>query len=231
MKKTRKKAVSVLVAGLSGRMGQEIENAAEDYGLHIIGGLGRDNGPLATWLKKNSKPDLVIDFSLPAATKEIAKACAENEIPLVSGVTGISKSDRKALEAAAKKVPVLYSANMSLGIQMLAKALDALKGADGFDISIEDIHHRHKKDRPSGTAILLNDELKSRTGRPAAEIVSVRGGGVVGIHRVLALSDSESLTFEHAVLNRSVFAHGACRAARWILAQPPGFYGLRDTLD
>ena len=196
----------------------------------MIGGLGRKSGSLAEWLKGSAKPDVVIDFSLPDATLEIAKTCAANGIPLVSGVTGLDTSQMKALEKAATKVPVLYSANMSIGIQMLAKALEALKGADGFDLSIEEIHHRHKKDRPSGTAILINNELKKRAGREANEIVSLRGGGVIGTHRVLAISESESLVFEHTALNRTVFAHGACRAARWVLGRGPGFHSLRETL-
>lgn len=221
---------SLLIAGRSGRMGQEIESIAGDYGFDVIGGLGRKSGSLSDWLKTNRKPDVVIDFSLPDATLAIAKACAANGIPLVSGVTGLDASQTKALEKAAAKTPVLYSANMSVGIQMLMKALEALKNADGFDLAIEEIHHRHKKDRPSGTAILINYELKKRTGREAGEVVSLRGGGVVGTHRVLAISESESLVFEHTALNRTVFAHGACRAARWVLGRGPGFHSLRDTL-
>jgi 4-hydroxy-tetrahydrodipicolinate reductase len=223
-------SVKVLIAGRSGRMGREIEGVVAEYGLEVIGGLGRSSGTLEKWLQGSAKPDVVIDFSLPVATSEIASTCASKGIPLVSGVTGISESDRRELEKAALKIPVLYSANMSVGIQMLAKALDALKGAEGFDFSIEDIHHRLKKDRPSGTAILLNEELKSRTGRGAEEIVSLRGGGVIGTHRVFALSDSETLTFEHNALNRTVFARGACRAARWVFGRSPGFHGLRDIL-
>lgn len=224
------KQISVLLAGRTGRMGKEIESVAHECGLQIIGGLDRKSGSIANWVKANSKPDVVIDFSLPEATVSIAADCADLGIPLVSGVTGISGSERQALEKASQKIPVLYSANMSIGIQMLAKALDALKGADGFDFAIEDIHHRHKKDRPSGTALLLDNELKDRTGRKAGEIVSLRGGGVVGTHRILALSESESLVFEHTALNRTVFARGACRAARWIVGRGPGFHGLRDTL-
>lgn len=222
--------ITAVVAGLSGRMGQEITNVAAECGIKIAGGLGRKAGSLADWLKSNSKPQVVIDFSLPEATVVLAETCAMHGIPLVSGVTGISDIQRLALQTAAKKIPVLYSANMSVGVQMLAKALDALKGADDFDLVIEDIHHRHKKDRPSGTALLLESELKTRTGRSPNEVVSLRGGGVIGVHRVMALSESETLVFEHTALNRAVFARGACRAARWIVGRAPGFHSLRDTL-
>ncbi len=221
---------SVLIVGRTGRMGKEIELIAAEYGFTVVGGLDRKSGSLAKWLAENSKPDVVIDFSLPEATSEVADACSACGVPLVSGVTGLEARHLAALEAASKKIPVLYSANMSVGIQMLVKALEALKGADEFDLSIEEIHHRHKKDRPSGTAILLNAELKRCAGREASEVLSIRGGGVVGTHRVLALSESESLVFEHTALNRAVFARGACRAARWVLGRVPGFYSLRDTL-
>lgn len=224
------KRASVLIAGRTGRMGREVEAVSGDYYFDVIGGLDRKSGSLSAWLEGSPKPDVVIDFSLPDATNEIAETCAANGIPLVSGVTGLDRKQIEALESAAKKITVLYSANMSIGLQMLAKALDALKGAAEFDLSIEEIHHRHKKDRPSGTAILLNAELKLRTGREASEVVSLRGGGVIGTHRILALSESESLVFEHTALNRAVFAHGACRAARWVLGRAPGFHTLRDTL-
>jgi 4-hydroxy-tetrahydrodipicolinate reductase len=213
-------------------MGKEVEAVANEFGFTVIGGTGRAtagiDAALAELAQAGQKPDVVIDFSLPIATAEVAKACAKHGVPLVSGVTGLDDAHMTALRKAAETIPVLYSANMSIGIQMLAKALEALKGVDGFDLAIEDIHHRHKRDHPSGTALLLNKELQKRTGREAGEIVSLRGGGVIGIHRVLALSESETLTFEHSALNRGVFARGACRAARWIHGRAPGFHGLGD---
>lgn len=222
--------MKALLAGRSGRMGREIEAVASEFGLQIVGGLDRASGTLTEWLRANQKPDVVIDFSLPFATIEISRACKDNGLPLVSGVTGLASEGMDALRAASVKAPVLYSANMSVGLQMLIKAMEALKSSDGFDLAIEEIHHRHKKDRPSGTALLIDEELKKIAGRGAGEIVSLRGGGVIGTHRVLALSESESLTFEHTALNRTVFARGACRAARWIVGRSPGFYSLRDTL-
>lgn len=220
----------VFIAGRSGRMGKEIEAVAGDCGFEVVGGFDRSSGKFADVLKNGVRPDVVIDFSLPEATVEIAETCAALKIPLVSGVTGLSKSERAALESAARAIPVLYSANMSIGIQMMAKAFEALKGADEFDLVLEETHHRYKKDRPSGTAILLNDELKARTGRTASEILSLRGGGVIGTHRLSAFSESESLVIEHTALNRTVFARGACRAARWVVGRGPGFHSLRDIL-
>lgn len=225
-----KSGKKLLIAGRNGRMGREIESVANEFGFDVIGGLGRSS-TLADWLKAGERPDVVIDFSLPAGTIALAETCAKEKIPLVSGVTGLAEAEKRALETAGSKVAVLYSANMSVGIQMLAKALDSLKGVEGFDISIEEVHHRHKRDRPSGTAILLNEELEKRVGRKADELVSLRGGGVIGIHRVMAFSESETLTFEHSALNRAVFARGACHAARWIVGRGPGFHSLRDTLS
>ncbi len=228
-------SANVILVGRTGRMGVEIETVANDSGLlRIVGGVGREAGGLEACflsLEKSTKSvDVVIDFSLPIATAEVAKVCATRRVPLVSGVTGLSAAERQSLADASKVIPVLYSANMSIGVQILAKALDALHGVDGFDISIEETHHRHKRDRPSGTALFIDDELYARTGKRAGEIVSLRGGGVVGDHRVLAFSDSEVLTFGHRALNRTVFARGACRAARWIVGKPAGSYSLADTL-
>lgn len=223
----------LLIAGWTGRMGKEIAAVASEFGFDVVGGLDSKTPLLNAWLKANSKagiPDVVIDFSLPVATGKLVAECAKNGVPYVSGVTGLSEKEAAALKKASKEIPVLHSANMSVGVQMLARALEALKGSDGFDVVIEEVHHRHKRDRPSGTALLLEKELQQRAGRKADEIVSLRGGGVLGEHRVIAISDSEKVIFEHVALNRAVFARGACRAARWLVGRGPGLYSLRDTL-
>lgn len=222
--------LNAVIVGRSGRMGKEIETIAAECGIAIVGGVGREAG-LAKCLAGAPSAQVVIDFSLPVATDEVVKACVQSRLPLVSGVTGLSAADHAMMKTASQKIPVLYSANMSIGIQVLAKALESLKGVEGFDISMEEFHHRYKRDRPSGTALLLNDELQNRVGRRASEIVSLRGGGIVGEHRIYAMSDSEVLTFSHQALNRAVFARGACRAARWIIGRPPGLYALKDLLE
>lgn len=223
--------IDVVIAGITGRMGKELQLIAQSESVQVLGGLSRSNPSLKTMIAAIARPQAVIDFSLPGATTALLQECRDLKIPLVSGVTGYSPEQLAELKAAAREIPVLHSSNMSLGIQMLAKALEALKGADGFDLVIEEVHHRHKKDRPSGTALLLRDELRERTGREPAEIVSLRGGGVIGDHRVMAMSESEVLTFQHTALNRTVFARGACRAARWLVGQKAGLYSLRDVLE
>ncbi len=223
--------IDVVIAGITGRMGKELQLIAQSESVQVLGGLSRSNPSLKTMIAAVARPQAVIDFSLPGATTALLQECRELKIPLVSGVTGYSPEQLAELKAASREIPVLHSSNMSLGIQMLAKALEALKGADGFDLVIEEVHHRQKKDRPSGTALLLRDELRERTGRDPAEIVSLRGGGVIGDHRVMAMSESEVLTFQHTALNRTVFARGACRAARWLVGQKAGLYSLRDVLE
>ncbi len=223
--------IDVVIAGITGRMGKELQLIAQSESVQVLGGLSRSNPSLKTMIAAVARPQAVIDFSLPGATTALLQECRELKIPLVSGVTGYSPEQLAELKAASREIPVLHSSNMSLGIQMLAKALEALKGADGFDLVIEEVHHRQKKDRPSGTALLLRDELRERTGRDPAEIVSLRGGGVMGDHRVMAMSESEVLTFQHTALNRTVFARGACRAARWLVGQKAGLYSLRDVLE
>ncbi len=226
-----KVVIDVVIGGMSGRMGKELLQIAESESVQVLGGLSRSNPSLKTLIGAGARPQVVIDFSLPSATSLLVKECRELKIPLVSGVTGLSVAQVAELRAAAHDIPILHSSNMSVGVQILAKALEALRGVEGFDVVIEETHHRNKKDRPSGTALFLRDELVRRIGREPAEIVSLRGGGVIGEHRVLAMAESEVLTFQHTALSRSVFARGACRAARWLVAQGPGLYSLRDVLE
>ena len=219
--------LKIAVSGLGGRMGQEVQRVAAQHACEVIGGLSRTQTSIASL---GARPDVVIDFSLPEFTPQVLRECRQNKLPLVSGVTGYSTEELATLREAARELPVLWSANMSLGIQIMLRALEALSGADGYDLVMEEIHHNQKRDAPSGTAKLLRDETEKRTGRRIDQIHSLRGGGVVGVHRILALGPNEMLTFEHAAQDRGVFASGACRAAQWLVQQRPGFYSLGDVL-
>lgn len=170
-----------------------------------------------------------IDFSSPEGFSEIYKFCKENKMALVSGTTGLSKSQIKEMEKS--PIPLLWSPNMSLGINILLKALHALKGAEGFDFQIEEFHHTQKKDKPSGTALLLQNELESIVGHSLEKPLSIRGGGIYGIHKIWAMSEEETISFEHQALNRRVFAKGAVQAAQWLKKQKPGLYSLQSLLE
>jgi 4-hydroxy-tetrahydrodipicolinate reductase len=190
--------------------------------------------------------DVVIDFSLPVALTELARHAARQGIALVSGTTGLT--DASVLDEAARKIPVVWAPNMSLGVQVLSEivAEAARRLGPGFDVEITEVHHRKKIDAPSGTAVRLADALREvralspvtgRAGIVGARaqdelgIFALRGGDVIGDHTVHLLGLGERLELTHRATSRDVFAQGALRAARWATLQPPGRYSLADVLN
>ncbi len=193
--------------------------------------------------------DVVIDFTAPAATRRHAEACAAAARPLVVGTTGLDPAGQEALAVAARRIPVLYARNMSLGVTVLtelARQAALLLGED-FDVEIIESHHRHKKDAPSGTALQLGEAVAAARGgtlagravtdrdgpRPAGAIgfASVRGGSIVGEHTVLLAGHEEVLELTHRATDRALFARGALRAANWLGGgRAPGLYDMRDVL-
>jgi 4-hydroxy-tetrahydrodipicolinate reductase len=226
------------IFGGSGRMGQELQkillNNPQKYTQIEI--FSRAQKPTQNVLKNL---DCLIDFSLPEAFDEVLAIAKASQIPLVSGTTGISFEQKKALADLSQYIPVLYSANMSIGIAVLAKALSALGNIKEYDFHIEEIHHKQKIDSPSGTANLLKDKLDQVIQKKSPTPVSIRGGGIFGIHRVWVMGPSETLCFEHQALNRTVFAEGALRAAEWLCGidkpnsskKAKGLYSFTDMLD
>ncbi|NJL25255.1 MAG: 4-hydroxy-tetrahydrodipicolinate reductase [Calothrix sp. SM1_5_4] len=207
-------------------MGREIVDlAAMDKTLSVTGAAGRvkklDFDPIQT--------DVVIEFSTPDGFGLALDWCVKHGKPLVSGTTGLSDRDKRKLSRAAKRIAVLYSANMSLGIAVLSSMLESFRALPDWDFQIEEAHHNQKKDRPSGTAILLDQRLESVLGRKLPEPNSLRGGGIPGIHQVWAMGPEEVVVLQHTAFNRKVFACGALRAARWLFDKgQPGLYDLSD---
>jgi 4-hydroxy-tetrahydrodipicolinate reductase len=220
-KSSGKTELKIALSGANGRMGQEVQALAKVAARIEVS---------ADW--KTVKPaaiEIVIDFSSPAGLEAALEWCVKNQKPLVSGTTGLSGSDRAALKKAAQKIPLLYSANMSLGIAALMQTLETLGNLKDWDFQIEETHHSQKKDRPSGTGLLLQEKLQSVLGRKLPAVNSIRGGGIPGIHEVLVMGPDESLVLQHTAFNRKVFAQGALRAARWLFDnKSPGLYDLSD---
>jgi 4-hydroxy-tetrahydrodipicolinate reductase len=243
---SRGKEIRLAIVGASGRMGQELRALATEVGGFALSlGVSPSSAPgfarVATALDCNHETsghglghealiDVVVDFSLPEATKSVAAWCATHGKPLVSGVTGLGEAERAALAQAASAVATLWAPNMSLGVAVMAQMLKAWARLEGFQFQIEELHHKHKKDRPSGTALFLQRQLEESVGGPQPAPLSIRGGGIFGIHRAWAMGEEETVSIEHVAMNRRVFARGALAAAKWIADKPPGLYAMADML-
>ena len=263
MAETRK----VLIVGAGGRMGLAMARLIAQRavpGLELVAAVDRAGAPLlgqdagvaagvpdlAAALA--ARPDVAVDFSSPAATAATAAQVAAAGVPWVVGTTGLGDTEKAAIAQAARKIPVVLSANMSLGVNLLyalvAQAARALAGLR-YDCEIVERHHRRKKDAPSGTALYLGEAaaqgfgwnlkdvaVDGRSGipgeRPEKEIGfhAVRGGDVVGDHAVLFAADGECLELSHRATSRDTLALGALRAAAWLPGRAPALYGMRDVL-
>ena len=227
----------------AGRMAEAIVDAAESHDeLIIVATVGPDAPDWGSSVPHffsldglPALPALLIDFSLPDGTRVAAKWCAENDIALLSGVTGLPDDVNSALQTAAKSVPVLWSPNLSLGINLLAGL--AKKAAAAIDpttpVAIKDIHHQWKKDAPSGTALMLGDAIHSVQGADATlpEYSSVREGEVIGVHTITFKMAGEAFDLVHRAQDRSIYALGSLSAGKWLISQPPGLYSAADWLN
>lgn len=223
-----KKKLRVGLIGSTGRMGQEIEKilSASPKCELFYAPLRKEKLDQ----KKAAQVDVWIDFSQPEAFAENLKMAEKNKTPFVCGTTGFTNKEKALLKKYSTKLPLLWSSNMSLGVAVLNEALKSFGAIPHFDFQIEEIHHNKKKDKPSGTAITLQENLNAVIGKQAPEPLAIRGGGVFGVHKIFALSDEEVITFEHQALNRTVFARGAVTAAEWLVNKKPGLYQMRDVL-
>ncbi len=194
--------------------------------------------------------DVVVDFSLPDACEALLEAAMKDPKPLVVGTTGLNSHQLNLLKDASEIMPVLYATNMSLGVALLNKLVyQASKALEGFDIEIVEMHHRHKKDAPSGTALTLSESaaagrkldidkvrVSGRDGnigeRTSDEIavMALRGGDIVGRHTVGFYNDGEFIELNHTATSRSTFSKGALRAASWLVEQDKGLYSISDCL-
>lgn len=240
--------IRVIIVGSKGRMGQALIKCLPQHeGLQFATKIGRGDD-LAVALPGG---DVVIDFSSPANSVAVAKLCAEHGKPLVIGATGHTDTDTFEIQGQKSKIPIVLASNFSTGVNTLfwltRKAAEIL-GAD-FDLEVIEMHHRLKKDAPSGTAKTLAEILAevrqqkladvARHGREgvvgartASEIGvhSLRGGDVVGEHTVVFATPGERVELTHKASSRDTFANGALRAARWVVKQKPGLYDMQDVL-
>jgi 4-hydroxy-tetrahydrodipicolinate reductase len=263
--------MGLIVVGAGGRMGRTLVRViAETEGAAVVGAiekpgsaeLGKDSGTLAGLAENGiaitddplplfAKADGVLDFTAPAATVAFSELAAQARVVHVVGTTGLSAEDDDRLAAAGRHTVIIKSGNMSLGVNLLAvlvrqaaRALDA-----DFDVEILEMHHRHKVDAPSGTALLLGraaaegreialDEhsVRTRDGHTGARkrgdigFATLRGGSVVGEHSVFFSGEGETVELAHRATDRAIFARGAVKAALWGQGRKPGLYSMTDVL-
>ncbi len=227
-------AINVFLSGCSGRMGEQIKaliKATPEEWTYSFG-LSREpkekNEATKILDSEAKESNIVIDFSSPEGFETSLNWAVSNNKPFLSGTTGLSKKQEGLLQEAAEKIPVLLSANTSLGVNFVNKLLKSSGALKEFDFQIVETHHNKKLDAPSGTAKLLQKTLNEVLKKDIPEPLSIRGGGVFGEHEVLIMSDEEVITIKHTALNRTVFAKGALFAAKWLSAQSKGYYSMSD---
>lgn len=249
--------VKIIMHGCNGKMGQVITGiVAADKDAEIVAGIdivdNRQNPyPVFTNIDDcNVEADVIIDFASAKAIDKLLDYVETRKIPVVLCTTGLSEEQLARVEEVSKKVAVLKSTNMSLGINTLFKVLKSvspLLAEAGFDIEIVEKHHHFKVDAPSGTALALGDAIneslpekyeykfdrsQDRIPRPKNEIgfSSVRGGTIVGEHDVIFAGEDEVITFSHTAYSKSVFAKGAVEAAKFLKGQPAGHYTMKEVI-
>ena len=222
-------ATRVLLIGAGGRMGKAVvAAAAKDSSLTIAKGLGRGDAIEPAL----DDCEVVIDFSLAESTEGVCRACAAKGKPLVLGTTGHSAAQKSLIASAAEKIPLVYAANFSVGVNVLfalTRRAAELLGKD-FDVEVVELHHRTKKDAPSGTARRLLEILQEERGGNEIPAHSIRAGDIVGEHTVFFAGPGERLELTHRAASRETFAVGALRAARWLIGQPAGLYRMENVL-
>jgi len=265
------KRIKAIVSGAAGRMGQELiraifsspdfvlSAALEKKGHPLLGkdaGTVAGVGELSVLISPESEfekcgGDLLIEFTFPEPTLKHLEAASKKKMPAVVGSTGFSPQQKQELELFSRKIPILLSPNMSVGVNLLfslaAKAAQVL--GPGYDIEVVEAHHRNKQDAPSGTAIRLAEVLARARGWNLSEVAcyhregktgirpdkqigiqTVRAGDIVGEHTAVLAGAGERIELVHRASSRQTFASGALRAARWILNKPPGLYSMGDCL-
>lgn len=250
--------IRVIVNGCNGLMGQVlVEEICKDSELTVIAGIDRNSN-----IKKNDftvvkeilqlkeAPDIIIDFSHPSSLGSLLSYSSQRHVPLVIATTGFTTDQIETIKEASKTTPIFYSANMSLGINVLLNMVKKIATIlnDSFDIEIIEKHHNKKIDSPSGTAFMIangiNEELNNsktltfgrRTSKDKREtmeigIHAIRGGTIVGEHQVIFAGMDEIIEISHKAASKSIFATGAIKAAKFLLLKDNGLYGMTDLFN
>ena len=247
--------MDVLICGIGGRMGREVASLTLDgcrgsrpvAGFDVLPVDTREFPSYTDWATVKEQPDCIIDFSHHAGTASMLNYAVANKVPVVLSTTGHTEEELACIREAAKQIPVFFSANMSVGIALLAElAKKTAKAMPDAEIEIIEKHHNRKLDAPSGTALLLAEAIK--TVRTKAKLIfgrcgqgkrdpneigvhAIRMGNIVGDHEIIVGTDYQTITLRHEAHSRALFAEGAICAAEFLIKQPAGLYNMQDFLN
>ena len=255
------KKINLAVTGILGRMGQQIvksSKSAKNFKLVSVTEnriVNKKISGLKPQLNSESafkNADIIIDFTIPKCTLEVLKIASKLKKRVVIGTTGFSKSEENLIKRHSKKIPILKAGNMSLGINLLMYLTEIASKALGnnFLSKIFELHHKYKKDYPSGTALMLGKGIAEGKNKDFYKLLgkkylnkktfpyskrinfnSIRKGEIVGNHKVLFSSGKETITLDHEAFDRALYSEGAFTAAKWLMNKKPGLYSMRDVLN
>ncbi len=235
--------IQLAVSGCQGRMGSRIlqlafadtqfsvktllEHTQHPGVQEVINGI-----PIQTQVAALEGCDVLVEFTTPAATLEHLRACIQYHVKMVIGTTGLNPIQIREIKKAASKIPIIFSSNMSVGVNILFKLteLASQKTAKAYTTKITEAHHIHKKDTPSGTAKTLAQITEAASGLKVADIQSIREGEIIGDHAVIFESAEDLITISHHAKNRDIFAKGALVAAKFLVGKRKGLFDMQDVL-
>lgn len=243
--------MKIIINGACGRMGKEVERLVLDSDKYEIAAkidkFGTDPDCLTDINAFDGEADMIIDFSNHLATEALMAYAVRRNLPVIVSTTGHTEEELDMIKEASAKIPVFHSANMSLGVALLCElAVKTASVMPDADIEIVETHHNRKLDAPSGTALMIADEINTvrdkaflklgRSGNAKREkdeigVHAVRRGNIVGIHEVLVSTDSQTITLRHEAHSRALFAEGALSAADFLLGKAAGLYNMKDIIQ
>ena len=255
------KKINLAISGCMGRMGQQLIKSSKSENTFKLTVLTESrpinkkfNGikPELNTLKAFEKADIIIDFTIPRCTIEILKIASKLKKRLVIGTTGFDSKEENLIKKYSKKIPILKAGNMSLGVNLLMYLTEIASKSlnDDYLTKIYEIHHRHKKDFPSGTALMLGKGVANGKSKDFNRLIgkkflnkktfpygkkinfnSLRKGEIIGEHEVKFSSGKEIITLNHEAFDRALYSDGALAAAKWLMKKKPGLYSMRDLLN
>ena len=216
--------MKIAIVGAAGRMGKKLIELSSSEGLEVVSKVDVAEGYDKEW---SVEVEGVIDFSFHTCVPGYIEKAAKAGIPYVIGTTGLTPDEQAKVDAATKLIPVVQSGNYSLGVNLMLNLVEQAAKTlnNGYEIEITEMHHKWKKDAPSGTAIML-----AKAAGSTLPIHSLRGGSVVGDHTVMFAGELERLEITHRAQDRAAFAAGALKALKWAAGKPSGIYTMRDVL-